>query len=127
IEDRTSGSVLLVEFRVGARRVGELPVQGLPVADAAAEKLRPIRHRDVPRDRLRQQAPELRMVPAEIVPAAVAVGADAGAQPHHFRDQLFPGEVVEVRIHETGSIMRRWGYTPDQLKQPTGRSPLLTS
>ncbi len=41
----------------------------------------------------------IRMVPAEVVSAAVAVGTDAGAESLDFVEQLFPGQPVQIFIH----------------------------
>ena len=38
-------------------------------------------------------------MPAELVSAAVAVGADAGAKPLDLVDQLFPSQLVQIFIH----------------------------
>ena len=39
------------------------------------------------------------MVPAELVSAAVAVGADAGAEALHLLEQLFACQRVQVFVH----------------------------
>jgi hypothetical protein len=39
------------------------------------------------------------MMPAKIVTAAVAMGADARAQPHHLGDQFLPCQVRKIIVH----------------------------
>jgi hypothetical protein len=34
------------------------------------------------------------------MPTAVAMGAYAGSQPHHFGDQIFSRQVFEIGIHQ---------------------------
>ena len=48
---------------------------------------------------LGQQAPELRVMPAESVAGGIAMLADAGPQLLHFRDQLLARQRVEVGVH----------------------------
>src|SRR5207245_4540217 len=66
----TSG--LLVELVGGPRRIRELLVQRLPVADAAPQELGPGGDGDPRIERFRHPPPQVRMVPAELVSAAVA-------------------------------------------------------
>jgi hypothetical protein len=77
------------------RRIGELAIQRLAILDATPKKRR---HRYIGRDRLGQQTPELRVVPAQIVAAAIAVLTNAGAQPLGFDDQFFTGHLQEVFV-----------------------------
>ena len=80
-------------WRVRARRIRQLLVERLAVAQAASQKLRPARdgrHRIGP---LRQQPPQRWMMPAEVVSRAVAMLADPRAQPLCLDHQLLaPGE-----------------------------------
>ena len=61
------------------------------------------------RDRFRQQAPELRVMPAQVVPAAVAVGANARAKPGDFGCELIPGQACKVVIHPSPTRARLRG------------------
>src|SRR5262249_33924638 len=79
-------------------------VEGLAVAHAAADELRPGRDGGHRVRLLGEEAPERGVVPAERVPRAVAVGADAPAELLDLGDELVAGHVVEVGVH--GSIMR---------------------
>ena len=63
---------------IGGRSVRLLTIQGLPVLDTSAQEFRPGRNSDRRCHALRQQLPKLWMVPAEIMPAAVAVPPDSG-------------------------------------------------
>ncbi len=71
---------LNAEFAIESRRIRVLSLKRFAVLHAAAQELGPGRHRDLRIDAFRQHAPQLRMVPAEIVPRAVAMLADAPAQ-----------------------------------------------
>jgi hypothetical protein len=90
---------LLVGLPGRARRVRELLVERLAVTEAAPHELRPGRHGDPRLQRLRQEPPEGGVVPAEVVSAAVAVSAYAGAKALDLVDQLFTGEHVQVVVH----------------------------
>src|SRR5262245_8190098 len=63
-----------------SRGVGQLLVEGSAVLDAPLQELRPLRNRGDGIRLLRKEAPEGRVVPAEILLRAVAVLADAAAQ-----------------------------------------------
>src|SRR5262249_27926576 len=92
---RPSGSVILL---VQHRRVGELPLQRFAVLEAAAQKLRPGGNRDRRIDPLGQETPELRMMPAQIVPARVAMLANALSQAPDLRDQFLAVHALEVVV-----------------------------
>ena len=71
-----SAPVLLIR----PRTTWVLLVERLPKPHAAAHELRPMgnwRHRI---GRLRKEAPELRVVPAEVVSRGVAMASDAGTE-----------------------------------------------
>src|SRR3954453_10201023 len=51
------------------------------------------------RDRLRQQSPELWVVPAQVMSGAVAVIPNAGAQAEHFGYELVSCHAGEVVVH----------------------------
>jgi hypothetical protein len=76
-----------------AGSIREFPIECLPVLDAASQELRPRRDRNILRKGFRKQAPELRMEPTQIVPAAVPMGANAVPQPHDFGKQLLSSPV----------------------------------
>jgi hypothetical protein len=93
-EEKDHGNVFRARASIffrAAPGIRQFAIQGFPVLQAAAKKLGPWRHGDILRYRFRQQSPQLRMVPAEIVSAAVASFADSIAQAHHFRNERFPG------------------------------------
>lgn len=48
---------------------------------------------------IRQPPPELGMMPAQSMPAVVAVLPDAAAQPLHFGDKFLVGELVQILVH----------------------------
>src|SRR5688572_12208317 len=91
---RVSGlcEAFAAEFGGGARRLWGLRVQRLPVPDAAAHELGPFRHDDDGVQFLRQQVPQVRMVPAQLLPTGVAVRADPLAQADYLGKQLLPRE-----------------------------------
>jgi hypothetical protein len=93
------GRVLSLIFLVGARGVGQLFIQGLAVAEAAAQKGRPLGHGGGGGGLLGEQGPKGGLVPAEVLTRAVAVGADGLAQTGDFRDELFAGHGGQVSIH----------------------------
>ena len=75
-----------------------MAVERLPVTYAALQECGP--GGDV-RDRIGpfgEEAPQRGMVPAEVLAGAVAMLADALAEPAHFGDELVAREVVEVGV-----------------------------
>ena len=75
-----------------------------------------MRDGDVGLDPLGQQAPELRVVPAQSLAAGVAMGADAGAKPPDLDTQLveqdfiatvFPHPTLSEMMHE--SVLAAFG------------------
>src|SRR5688572_10547266 len=82
---RPAGVALDERFR-RPRGAGELLVERLPVADAAAHELRPLGDDRRRVGALGEERPELRVVPAELVAGAVAVRADAMAETLRLRD-----------------------------------------
>jgi hypothetical protein len=70
----------VVVVDVGDGGVGEFAVECVAVGDAAAEEFGPWWYGDVGVGRFGEEFPELRVVPAEVVGGAVAVGADGGAE-----------------------------------------------
>src|SRR5687767_7568666 len=79
----------------GVRR---LLVERHPVFHASLHELRPVRHRRNGVGLLRQESPERRMMPAELVPRAVAMPPDAGPQLPDFDDELVAGHRGEVFV-----------------------------
>src|SRR5688500_7295494 len=84
---------------VGPRRLRRLLVQRLPIADAAAQELRPLRYHREGVGLLGQQPPQRRLVPAELVQVAVAMSSDAPPQRFDLLDQLIARHPVEVLVH----------------------------
>src|SRR5262249_32633551 len=70
-----------------------------------AHEPRPGRHRDRRVDPLRQETPELWMVPAQIVAAGVAMRADALSQPPDLGDQLVAAHSLEIVIKSSHGIV----------------------
>jgi hypothetical protein len=89
-----------VEFPIRAPSIGEFPVEGRAICDTAAQELRPLGHGKILWDWLRQQAPKLRMVPAQVVTAAVAVSANASTQPDHLGNEFVSREFREIVIRD---------------------------
>jgi len=67
---------LILLFDVRYRRGRELAIQRFSICQTAADELWPRRYRDYWLDPLRQQRPELRRVPAQVMTGVVAVGAN---------------------------------------------------
>ena len=55
---------------------------------------------------LRQQPPQLRMMPAQRMPGTVAVRPDAGAQSLHLGDERLAAEGVEILVHGSLAWLR---------------------
>ena len=90
---------LAAELLPRALEAGRLLVERLAVTDTAAHKLRPLGHGGYGVGLLGEQPPQPGLVPAEVVPAAVAVLADGGPQPLGFLNQGFPAHGLEVGVH----------------------------
>jgi hypothetical protein len=88
-----------VELSGRPRSVWKLSVECLSIPDTAAQKLWPVGDREVFRNRLRQKAPELRMMPAQFMTRAVAVGANPRAQPDHLGDQFLSRQGRKIVVH----------------------------
>ena len=89
--------------------IWKLPIECLPIFDAASQELRPGRDGNVLWNRFREQAPELWMEPTQIVAAAVTVGSNAVPQPHDFGNQFLSTPAQDVRVHGTTTPMRFLG------------------
>ena len=74
-------------------------VQGMTVLHAAAHEIGPVGDRGDRVGLVGQQAPERRMVPAEVLTRAVAVAPDPVAEFPDLGGQLVPGHRIEVVIH----------------------------
>jgi hypothetical protein len=84
--DRLPG--LLVVFRVMCSSAGQLLIQGLAVGDAPSNELWPRRDGEVRVNVFGQGCPQVRMMPTQVVPRAVAMATYRGAQLDHFGAQL---------------------------------------
>jgi hypothetical protein len=81
------------------RCVRELRVERLAISHAASHEVRPFWNGDVRIHFLRKQSPQLRMVPTQFLPRAVAMGADSRSQPSHLVCELLSGECFEIFVH----------------------------
>ena len=72
-----------IRFLCDPRRIRLPLIKGFTIAQTTAQKLRPLRHSNVRIGLLRQKAPQFRMMPAQLMPAAVAMRADAGSYTPH--------------------------------------------
>src|SRR6266508_1292857 len=107
-EVKTSHLSIFPVFEISPRRVRQLALQRFAIAQAAAQKFWPGRDGHFGRDPLGQQAPEIGMVPAQVVTGAVAVRADARSETLHLRDQLVAAQCFEVAVgvHVTAPRLR---------------------
>src|SRR5512144_1083188 len=71
---------------------------GTPDIDTSPQEVRPRWDCDFRSHTLRQQPPKFRMMPAEIMTAAVAVLSDSSPQPLDLIDQLFAGHPVHQSL-----------------------------
>jgi hypothetical protein len=88
-----------------------LYVEGLPVPHASTHELGPVRHHREGILLLGEKAPQLRVVPAELVKGAVPVYADPAAELPDFGHQLLMRHRVEVLVHDLSSPGRQ-AYEP---------------
>src|SRR5580704_2214457 len=82
------GVTLTFEFRADPWRIGSLFIERLPIPDTAAHELRPRGNCDSRNYFFREQRPQLRVVPAQIVARRVSVFSNCSAKPLEFDDQL---------------------------------------
>src|SRR5579872_879183 len=94
------------EFISHAPRIRQLDIERLPVPDTATQELRPCRHGQIRLDRLRKKLPELWMVPTQLMPGAVAMPANPGAQLFYFRHQFVPRKLFKVFVRHFPSSLR---------------------
>src|SRR5262245_25568966 len=69
------------------------------VLDAAAHELRPLRYHRQRVGILRQQTPEAKMMPAQVVPAGIAMLTNTPAQLFDLVEQLFPAHQAQILVH----------------------------
>ena len=91
--------VRLPERFRGPWRIRQLVVQRLPISNAAAHELRPVRDNGQRVGLPGQQPPQSRVMPAKLVFGAVAVVANARAQLTDLGDQLVTRHLLEIVIH----------------------------
>ena len=84
---------------IRSRRVGQLFIERLTIAEAAAQELRPARNNGKGIGSLRQQAPQSRVMPAQFVAGRVAVLPYAAPELADLRYQLGAGHSLEVVVH----------------------------
>src|SRR6185436_7903572 len=90
--------------RVGPRCIRELLVQRLAIPQAAPQELRPSGDPGQRVGLLGQEAPERRVMPAELLAGAVAVRPDALTQPPRLGDQLLARHGFEILVHATSGF-----------------------
>lgn len=102
-----------------SRRLRRLFVKRLPILKAAFKELRPIRHFRQRIALFRQQAPQSRMMPAELMPIAVAMRTDALPQLFDLFDELLARHLLQVTVH-----VRFLPLLPSEFSRPlfNGRS-----
>jgi len=76
-----------------------LLIERLAIANAPPEELRPIGHRGKRVLLFREEAPETRVMPAELLTGTVPVLANAPAQLANLLQQLFAGETGQIFVH----------------------------
>jgi len=81
------------------RRVRKLPLERLPVTQASTDELRPWRNDDLRGELLREETPQLRVMPTQLVAGAVTMSAYSHSQPLHFGDELLAAEPLQIVIH----------------------------
>lgn len=86
------GAIASVEdslvLAIFGRRIWQFAIERLPVSHAAAQELRPGRDGNLRLDALWQQSPELGMMPAELMPAAIPMLPDPRPETLDLPDQL---------------------------------------
>jgi hypothetical protein len=85
---------------------GQLLIQGLAVGDAPSNELWPRRDGEVRVNVFGQGCPQVRMMPTQVVPRAVAMATYRGAQLDHFGAQLLSRHSVYVFVHGTSVLLR---------------------
>jgi hypothetical protein len=77
----------------------------LAVGDAASQELGPLGDDRDRVGRLREESPELGMVPAEVLSGTVAMLSDASAQADHLMYELVTRELIEFGVGSCHSTM----------------------
>ncbi len=90
----------------------ELSVEGLPITHTTAQELRSRWHGDMGIEFFWEQAPQLRMVPTELMGGAVAMRADAGTQLLHLRNQFVSCALCKIFIHSLSYHAPQHGVVP---------------
>jgi hypothetical protein len=80
------GGISTLELLIRAGRIGCLLVERLPIPDAPTHELWPSRNCESRRLPLRQQRPQIRVMPAELMATGVSVLAYRYAQPLNLGD-----------------------------------------
>jgi hypothetical protein len=101
-------------FDVRYRRGRELAIQRFSICRTAADELGPRRYRDYWLDPLRQQRPELRMVPAQVMTGAVAVGANTSPENLTSFVRKPPRRMRAICARNSLESWRRW-FLPTRL------------
>jgi hypothetical protein len=87
-----------VVFLVDPRSQRKLLIQRLAIAETSSKELRPGGYVGYRVGGLRQETPQMRVMPAEIVPSAVPVPTDSVAEPDHLRDEFLRGQRLKIVI-----------------------------
>ena len=74
-------------------------VERLAIPDAALHELRPVWNDNGRIGSLRQQGPQVWMMPAQFVARAIAMLANALAKSFYLRRQLFARHLLEIVVH----------------------------
>ncbi|MBW3578718.1 MAG: hypothetical protein KY462_13455 [Actinobacteria bacterium] len=80
------------------RGAGKLTIERFSVREATAQELRPWRYGNLRIDRLRQQTPELGMMPAEIVARTVPMSTDARPESLHLGDERLAVKALQILV-----------------------------
>lgn len=91
-------TLILPIFPVMDSGFRRLSLKGFPVLDAPPEKFRPGRHGNLRLDPLGQQAPELRMMPTQVMAATIPVLPDSSPEALHLGDQFVPALLQKIVV-----------------------------
>ena len=87
------------ELTLGTRRIRQLSIERLAIAKTPAQKLRPFRNGGKRVGLLRQQAPEFRVMPTQLLAGTVAMLSYAGTQTFDLGDERLSIEMQKVFVH----------------------------
>lgn len=104
--DRYARSGLVVSAASGR----QLAIERFAILQAPSQELWPRRNGGLRVRLFGQQSPQFRMMPAKLVPGAVAMFPDAGAKPFHFPDERVSIEVFEVVVHGDALSRILWNF-----------------